>query len=208
MSETATFKVGDRVRVVGNGSFCGADGIYHSLESGTEATVRRAEDGGWAFVEALNGLRQYVSAHHIELIPPKTGDEVELTVRGTLRVFEDGSARIVSLDAAYISLCNISSVKVITPAEPEVSPIEAALAALPPSADEIAIVLGRLGIGGDHKFESCPIASYLKDETGEEVCVVGSKTVRGGMVTIPNPQHIADFVLKFDGGDYPWLDES
>jgi hypothetical protein len=88
--------------------------------------------------------------------------------------------------------------------------LEDALAALPTEPDEIARVFAELGIKGrPRKSCLCPVAKYLKAETGMSVIGVTPWRVYdytcGGHV--PVPDHVGHFISRFDLGDYPDLIE-
>jgi hypothetical protein len=84
--------------------------------------------------------------------------------------------------------------------------LEDALAALPTEADEIARVFTELGITGRRgKTCSCPVAEYLKAETGREVEVAMDVVYSTGAPKVVLPHHVVRFIRSFDHGRYPQL---
>jgi hypothetical protein len=95
--------------------------------------------------------------------------------------------------------------------------IEEALAALPTTPDDIAYVLGELGITGlAHAACQCPIANYLGAEikdpgahiavSANEICLFHEADGDDGWsTTVPLPKHISSFVTRFDTGRYEAL---
>jgi hypothetical protein len=103
--------------------------------------------------------------------------------------------------------------------------LETALHALPPNAVDIAYLFADLGItykGRGPRTCNCPISEFLKTELGrhvssdsEYVSVFDCPPADDYLATIPRvsfsagtPPHVADFIVRFDSGDFPWLDES
>lgn len=95
-----------------------------------------------------------------------------------------------------------------------VEEVEEAIAALPPSADDIAKVLADMDIKGESANACrCPIANYLGAEVkdpGAHIAVTGtdvglyhdSEGRYGNSVFIELPAHVKQFVTRFDGGRY------
>jgi hypothetical protein len=78
------------------------------------------------------------------------------------------------------------------------------------SADRIAAYLARRGVKAwRRKTAGCAIAVYLLDKSEmhvkvglESVICVGPL----GNISVSNPEHLREFIRKFDNGDYPELD--
>jgi hypothetical protein len=86
-----------------------------------------------------------------------------------------------------------------------------ALAALPPTADEVAALFEGLGIKGERSQAcSCPLAVYLSAEfpAADDVTVFHDVHVRehGRMVaSVDNLPHLYEFAQRFDRGEFPAL---
>lgn len=135
------------------------------------------------------------------------GDKVRVTFEG---VVDRGnfSGKLFVRDDANNKLIYLDDQVKAEVLEPAHSPLELALAALPPSADEIAVLFGRMGIDGE-PMESCgcPVAKYLRAE-GFSYASVGEFYASEPSASASLPPHVRQFIKAFDGGDYPWLDAS
>lgn len=95
-----------------------------------------------------------------------------------------------------------------------VEAIEEALAALPPTAGEVAALFGELGITGQVGAACrCPVANYLAGEfpDASRVIVYTRATVAmygeldAFALSAKVPQHLFDFIDRFDDEQYPTL---
>lgn len=80
-------------------------------------------------------------------------------------------------------------------------PIEQKLADLPTTANEIAIFLAGLGIQGRRgNSYKCPLANYL----GGGVAIKPDKIIidTDQWKYLPVPEPVAEFISKFDAGEY------
>lgn len=79
------------------------------------------------------------------------------------------------------------------------------------TADEVAGTLLGKGIDGNHSMHTCPVANYIRDNTGVKVGVVPSETSYqdewycGRFNYIDNPLAVRKFVKAFDEGAFPAL---
>lgn len=73
------------------------------------------------------------------------------------------------------------------------------------TSGEVAAALFAKGCKGRrNKYYSCPVARYLKEETGEEA-MVGGGMARRGDKSCYLPPPVETFVFEFDEGKYPEL---
>lgn len=80
-----------------------------------------------------------------------------------------------------------------------------ALADLPTEPDDIAAVFAEIGIRGlAGNACHCPVANYLRELDGVNHLVVGHGANLGAG-RVPLPDHVREFVLRFDEGAYPGL---
>jgi hypothetical protein len=95
--------------------------------------------------------------------------------------------------------------------------IAEALAALPPSADDIAALFADLGIKGRvAQACKCPVAVYLGGELKDSdveawvsqfyVDIYPAKDYAADKAVVDLPPHIKTFVYRFDRGEYPHLE--
>lgn len=89
-----------------------------------------------------------------------------------------------------------------------IAELEQALAELGSTADEIAATLIAKEMRGSRKLGSCcPIATYL--HVAFEAPEVTENTVsvdRYEQTWVNTPEHVAEFITRFDGGEWPELD--
>lgn len=84
--------------------------------------------------------------------------------------------------------------------------VEEALAALPPTADEVAELFAEIGIKGTPGAGGhCPVANYLKQEFPADPRPVFYYDAAVGDVFVPAPAHLFAFARAFDDGAYPDL---
>jgi hypothetical protein len=73
------------------------------------------------------------------------------------------------------------------------------------SADDVARFFRVEGVVGDHSLGSCPVARYIGRESGQRITVThthwGAISIEARLL----PRPVADFVMRFDGLDYPDL---
>lgn len=89
--------------------------------------------------------------------------------------------------------------------------VRLALKKLTDGADDSYAIAQRLreaGIKGNHHPTSCPIANYLRRETGVDVRVYEKKVTNNWASRVPiiPPSKVAAFIRLFDQGYYPELD--
>lgn len=88
----------------------------------------------------------------------------------------------------------------------------AAIDQLPETSDGIAAFLEVRHITGHQVAStSCPLAVYLSGEVGRRVVVgVTDAAIRGRFlssgIAVPLPSAATQFVVRFDGSEYPQLD--
>lgn len=79
------------------------------------------------------------------------------------------------------------------------------------TADKVAGTLLGKGFNGNHNIHTCPVANYIRDNTGVKVGVVPSETSYkddewcGVFNYIENPPAVLEFVKAFDDGAFPAL---
>lgn len=56
-------------------------------------------------------------------------------------------------------------------------------------------------------IEMCPVGIYLQDEYEGCAVAVGEITVEVGSISVPTPRAVADFIVSFDDGQYPDLED-
>lgn len=202
------FKIGDRVRFREN-----YVGVARKGDVGTVVRITltpESHEGHYTQI-VLDDRCETVECYQrrVEMaVAPFPGDTVRVTLEGKLGKSSATGNWYINhgMQSTPITPEQVAEAEVV---EAHVDPIEAALAALPPTADEIAILLGRLSITGTSAAISCPIAEYVKKETGEAVAVSqagGARANQSGPSTeFHLPQHVRDFIRIFDNGDYPWL---
>lgn len=94
----------------------------------------------------------------------------------------------------------------LTPAQQ----VENVLLALPDDPDEIARLLGDMGVTGVARDGyDCPISELLLRETGTQYLVTALNVYKPGtyddvLLAVPDP--VGDFVSRFDRGKYPQIE--
>jgi hypothetical protein len=73
--------------------------------------------------------------------------------------------------------------------------------------DEIARLCADEGIVGAFGSAECPVARYVRQQTGEQVRVYGTAQWVRGQRVFSLPASIAEFVRRFDSERYPHLIE-
>jgi len=94
--------------------------------------------------------------------------------------------------------------------------IKEALDTLPGTSQEIAEFLRERGFTScKHGDSNCPIAEYVSSLTGYPVSVVSYNTVtidygatREIKERVDNPFAVRSFVVAFDNGEFPFLEEN
>lgn len=88
-------------------------------------------------------------------------------------------------------------------------PLKDAIKELGASSKSVAAKLKRLGIKGERgSADSCPVANFLKKRFVDDEIEVDGARVQVNGVSIEAPRFIADFVDRFDSGNYPEVDEN
>lgn len=83
------------------------------------------------------------------------------------------------------------------------------LADLGTTAEQIAASLKEMGVTGDHRSGSCPVANFLNRQGDDKTYSVGMAVIYpGAEVYISSPEPIRQFVWEFDGGKYPDLENT
>jgi hypothetical protein len=99
----------------------------------------------------------------------------------------------------------------LTNAEFLLSRVRSLLDSLPKTPDKIAGFLQAEGIKGFRETASlCPIANYLRRELEYKAISIITTCVLIGNISgvVRLPEYVTDFVIKFDGDEYPFLVEN